>query len=78
MSGLDDHSGSLPSISTTSLRQALPKLRGKGGGIRDCEQGVGNVESPLGDLFGTWSPAEAEEFNKALAIFESVDKSAWR
>ena len=31
-----------------------------------------------GDTNGTWSEVEAEEFERALEIFEQVDESLWR
>ena len=35
------------------------------------------IGSSLDDLFGVWSQDEAESFDTALEVFETVDESAW-
>ena len=47
------------------------------------DQLTGNKSNPntigtsLDHLFGLWSRDEAERFDTALEIFETVDESAW-
>ena len=61
----------------TSLNQAALKLLHKGAGLAADREKPVAIGSSLDDLFGTWSREEAEAFNAALDIFESVDESAW-
>ncbi len=50
----------------------------KGAGLADGERNTNTIGSSLDDLFGAWSPDEAEAFNKAIEAFRTVDESAWR
>ena len=79
--GLDDELSSrlrrLAEREGTSLNQAALRVLRKGAGIEDSERNTNTIGSSLDDLFGAWSPDEAEAFNKALAVFEAVDESAW-
>ena len=60
-----------------SLNQAALRLLRKGAGLTDGQERANTVGSSLDHLFGTWSPDEAESFDRALEIFETVDESAW-
>ena len=60
-----------------SLNQAALKLLRKGAGLPDGQGGEKTIGNSLDDLFGAWSPEEAEAFNAALEVFETVDESAW-
>ena len=60
-----------------SLNQAALKLLRKGAGLPDGQGTENTIGNSLDDLFGTWSAEEAEEFNAALEVFETVDESAW-
>ena len=62
----------------TSLNQAALKLLRRGAGLAEAEENTNTIGSSLDDLFGTWSKEEAESFNDALQVFETVDESAWR
>ena len=62
----------------TSLNQAALKLLRKGAGLEDDGQDTKTIGSSLDDLFGAWSQDEAEAFNEALEVFETVDESAWK
>ena len=62
----------------TSLNQAALKLLRRGAGLPDGQGHGRNIGSALDDLFGSWSQQEADEFDRALEVFESVDESAWR
>ena len=46
--------------------------------MEDGEGRTNTVGSSLDDLFGTWGLEEAEAFNAAINVFETVDDSAWR
>ena len=60
-----------------SLNQAALKLLRKGAGLSDGQANENKIGDSLDDLFGTWSAEEADEFNAALEVFETVDESAW-
>ena len=62
----------------TSLNQAALKLLRRGAGLPDGQGDGRNIGSALDDLFGSWTQQEADEFDRALEVFESVDESAWR
>ena len=49
----------------------------KGAGLPDGQGNEKTIGDSLDDLFGSWSPEEAEAFNAALEVFETVDESAW-
>ncbi len=61
----------------TSLNQAALRLLCKGAGLADEQGNANTIGSSLDDLFGAWSREEAEAFNSALDVFETVDESAW-
>ena len=61
-----------------SLNQAALKLLRRGAGLPDGQGDGRNIGDALDDLFGSWSQDEAEAFDAALEVFESVDESAWR
>ena len=60
----------------TSLNRAAVKLMRRGAGLDDG-QGADTVGSSLDHLIGTWSDAEADEFERALRHFETIDKGMW-
>lgn len=60
-----------------SLNQAALRLLRRGAGITDGDRNSNSIGSSLDDLFGVWSRDEAETFNDALEILETVDESAW-
>lgn len=61
-----------------SLNQAALKLLRKGAGLSDGQRSEKAIGDSLDDLFGTWTAEEADEFNAALEVFETVDESAWK
>ena len=61
-----------------SLNQAALKLLRKGAGLSDGQRSENAIGDSLDDLFGTWTAEEADEFNAALEVFETVDESAWK
>ena len=62
----------------TSLNQAALKLLRRGAGLPDGQGDGRNIGSALDDLFGSWSQQEADEFDRALEVFETVCESTWR
>ncbi len=60
-----------------SLNQAALRLLRKGAGLTDSKGNPNAIGSSLDDLFGVWSRDEAESFDTALEVFETVDESAW-
>ena len=61
-----------------SLNQAALKLLRRGAGLPDGQSDGRNIGSALDDLFGSWTQQEADEFNRALEVFESADESDWK
>ena len=61
-----------------SLNQAALKLLRRGAGLPDGQGDGRNIGSALDDLFGSWTQQEADEFDRALEAFESVDESDWK
>ena len=61
-----------------SLNQAALKLLRRGAGLPDGQGDGRTIGDALDDLFDSWSQDEAEAFDAALKVFESVDESAWR
>ena len=61
-----------------SLNQAALRLLRKGAGLTDSGRGNPNaIGTSLDDLFGAWSRDEAESFDAALEVFQTVDEAAW-
>ena len=61
-----------------SLNQAALRLLRNGAGLAGGDKGNPNaIGTSLDDLFGIWSRDEAESFDAALEVFETVDESAW-
>ena len=61
-----------------SLNQAALKLLRRGAGLPGGQGDGRTIGDGLDDLFGSWSQDEADAFDAALEVFESVDESAWR
>jgi hypothetical protein len=61
-----------------SLNQAALRLLRKGAGLTEDGTDPNTIGSSLDDLFGAWTSEEAEAFNAALDVFETVDESAWK
>ena len=68
----------LAKLEGISLNQAALRLLRKGAGLTGGDNGNPNaIGASLDDLFGIWSSEEAESFNAALEVFETVDESVW-
>ena len=61
-----------------SLNQSVQRILRRGIGQSRDSDDLGVVGASLDDLFGTWSPEEADEFDRAVADFEVIDESMWR
>ena len=60
----------------TSLNRATVKLLRRGAGL-ERGQGRDTVGSSLDHLIGTWSDADADEMERALRHFETIDEGMW-
>ncbi|MCY3547058.1 MAG: hypothetical protein OXH51_13215 [Gemmatimonadetes bacterium] len=60
----------------TSLNRAAVKLLRRGAGLEEGS-GANTVGSSMDHLIGTWSDAEADEFEQALRHFEAIDEAMW-
>lgn len=79
--GLDDELSAavrrLAKNEGVSLNQAALRLLKKGADLIDSQENLNATGTSLDDLFGVWDQDEAESFDTALEIFETVDESAW-
>ena len=60
-----------------SLNKAVLRLLRKGAGLGDDGSEHEVVGDSLDHLIGTWTPAEAEEFEGAMKDLSQVDPSLW-
>ena len=60
-----------------SLNKAALRLLRKGAGLSDGAERADTVSTSLDHLIGSWTPAEADELDCALADFETVDEACW-
>ena len=75
----DDLSGAIRRLANrdgTSLNRAAVKLLRRGAGLEDG-QAADTVGSSLDHLIGSWSNAEADEIERALKRFETIDEAMW-
>ena len=61
-----------------SLNQAALRLLRKGAGLSDAARDTDKIGSSLDHLFGSWTREEADEFDAAVAEFETIDESDWQ
>lgn len=62
-----------------SLSKAALRLMRKGAGLTESEIKPGKpIGHALDDLFGTWTQEEADEFDAAVAVFETIDEDMWK
>ena len=60
-----------------SLNQAVLRLLRRGAGL-DRDQAADNtVGSSLDHFIGRWTGRQADEMDRALADFDSIDESMW-
>ena len=61
-------------------RTVLMLLRQATGLAKTAEQGERRPRrfTDLDHLAGTWSDAQADEFDKAVEVFEQIDEELWR
>lgn len=60
-----------------SLNQAALRLLRRGAGLSDDSEQAGGIGASLDYLIGTWTSADADELDAALADFETIDEDAW-
>ncbi|WP_420444394.1 hypothetical protein [Candidatus Poriferisodalis sp.] len=60
-----------------SLNKAALRLLRKGAGLSEGAERAHTVGTSLDHLIGSWTPAEADEIDLALADFETVDEASW-
>ncbi len=58
-----------------SLNQAVLLLCRRGAGLADHRGAVG---SSLDHFIGSWTREQADEMNRALQDFESIDETIWK
>ena len=61
----------------TSLNRAAVKLMRRGEGLDD-RPAADTVGSSLDHLIGTWSDAEADEIERTLRHFKTIDEAMWK
>jgi hypothetical protein len=61
-----------------SLNRAVLHLLRRGAGLAPPSREPRVVGGALDHLIGTWSKAQREAFDRAVAVFEQVDDEAWR
>lgn len=61
-----------------SLNQAALRLLRRGAGLTDSKENPNAIGSSLDHLFGVWSRDEADSFDAALEVFETIDPTAWK
>ena len=60
----------------TSLNRAAVKLMRRGAGLADGRRSD-CADSSLDHLIGTWSADDAEQVDRALRHFDTIDQSMW-
>lgn len=60
-----------------SLNQAALRLMVKGAGLEAPGGRPDRVGDSLDWIMGTWSEAEARQFEAAVAVFEEIDEELW-
>jgi hypothetical protein len=61
-----------------SLNRAALRLLRRGAGLDPAEREDDTIGDRLDEFIGTWSDAEAKEFDQATADLGRVDDSMWR
>ncbi|MDE2721624.1 hypothetical protein [Candidatus Palauibacter polyketidifaciens] len=75
----DDLTGAIRRLANrdgTSLNRAAVKLLRRGAGL-EGRQAADAVGSSLDCFIGSWSDAEADETERALRHFETIDGAMW-
>lgn len=62
----------------TSLSRAAFELLRIGAGLAEPAWEQPNVGSSLDQYFGSWTSAEADEFDAAIEEFETIDETSWQ
>ena len=75
---LTDRIRKLARLERISLNRAALLLMRRGAGLEEEGKSRDVVGNSLDRFVGDWSDEEADEFTKAVAIFEVVDPDAWK
>ncbi|MDE0448905.1 MAG: hypothetical protein OXH96_19755 [Spirochaetaceae bacterium] len=60
-----------------SLNQAVLRLLRRGAGLETDQAGDDTVGTSLDQFIGSWTGRQADEMDRALTDFESIDESMW-
>lgn len=60
-----------------SLNKAAMRLLRRGAGLEDRDANGTRVGTALDHVIGTWTAAEAREFDKAVRDLEGIESSLW-
>ena len=60
-----------------SLNHAVLRLLRRGAGLADEQGSIDTVGSSLDHFIGSWTREQADEMDRALEDFESIDESMW-
>lgn len=61
-----------------SLNKAALKLMHRGSGLDRATPESNVIGNRLDDFIGSWSAAEAADFDEAVAVFEEIDAEQWQ
>ena len=61
-----------------SANQAAVRILKRGVGLGPGQQVEPGIGDRLDHLAGTWSEADALEFDEAVSAFEAIDEELWR
>ena len=59
------------------MNQAVLRLLRRGAGLADDQGSADTVGGSLDHFIGSWTREQADEMDRALEHFESIDESMW-
>ena len=74
---LAEHIRRLAQRDGISLNRAVLRLLRRGAGLADEQGAIDTVGSSLDHFIGSWTREQADEMDRALKDFESIDESMW-
>lgn len=75
---LDQRVRRLAQKERTSLNKAALHLMRRGAGMESTAAQSCAIGDRLDDFIGSWTAAQAAEFDKAVATFEGIDAEQWQ
>ena len=60
-----------------SMNQAVLRLLRRGAGLADDQGSADTVGASLDHFIGSWTREQADEMDRVLEHFESIDESMW-